>query len=81
MNDKTNPEHYKNKPIQTIQAIRSQLSDDEYIGYLKGSILKYISRAGIKHKGHEGMREDVSKAHRMTEFLLEALTDLIGDSQ
>ena len=36
MDDKTNPNHYKDKPIQTIKAIQSQLTPDEFIGYLKG---------------------------------------------
>ena len=79
MDDKTNPNHYKDKPIQTIKAIQSQLTPDEFIGYLKGSMIKYVSRAGFKHPGYDGMREDISKAHQISEFLLAHLTDLIGD--
>ena len=42
------PRHYK-KSIQTWDAIISQLSDQEVVGYLKGSICKHIFRFGGKH--------------------------------
>ena len=42
--DKINPSYYKAKTIETIEAIRSQLSTDEFRGYLKGQIWKYLSR-------------------------------------
>jgi hypothetical protein len=42
-------------------------------------MIKYVSRAGFKHPGYDGMREDISKAHQISEFLLAHLTDLIGD--
>ena len=41
------PPHYT-KGIETIKIIRSKLSDEEYIGYLKGNILKYTTRLGLK---------------------------------
>lgn len=44
--DKINPKHYKDNVIETIDAIESQLSDKEFVGYLKGSVLKYMCRAG-----------------------------------
>jgi len=44
MSDKINPDYYKNKPIETIEAIRSQLSVSEFRGYLKGQICKYLFR-------------------------------------
>ena len=38
--DKINPNYYKAKTIETIEAIRSQLSTDEFRGYLKGQVWK-----------------------------------------
>ena len=75
--DKINPDHYKNKSIETIEAIKSQMTEAEFIGYLKGNIMKYIARMGIKIPTLEGAREDVSKAHWYIEYLLKTLTDLI----
>ena len=76
--DKINPDHYKKKSIETIEAIKSQMTEAEFIGYLKGSIMKYIARMGIKIPTLEGAREDVSKAHWFIEYLLKTLTDLIN---
>ena len=75
--DNINPPHYKNKSIETIEVIRSQLSEAEFIGYLKGTIIKYIARMGLKVPTLEGAREDVAKAHWFVEYLLKTLTDLI----
>ena len=42
-----NPPHYK-KGIETIKIIRAKLTDKEYKGYLKGTIMKYNTRLGLK---------------------------------
>ena len=42
-----NPPHYK-KGIETIKIIRAKLTDQEYKGYLKGTIMKYNTRLGLK---------------------------------
>lgn len=50
MNDPVNhPSHYKTFPdTEAIQIIKASLTPEEYIGYLKGSFLKYRLRAGDK---------------------------------
>ena len=75
--DNINPPHYKNKSIETIEVIKSQMTEAEFIGYLKGNIMKYIARMGIKIPTLEGARTDVGKAHWYIEYLLKTLTDLI----
>ena len=75
--DNINPPHYKNKSIETIEVIKSQMTEAEFMGYLKGNIMKYVSRMGIKVKSLEGARTDVAKAHWYIEYLLRFLTDLI----
>lgn len=57
MSDKINPTYYKDKSIETIDAIESQLTKDEFIGYLKGQVWKYLSR----HRQKNGL-EDIKKA-------------------
>lgn len=41
------PEHYQGK-VEAIDYIEDKLSTEEYKGFLKGSILKYLSRMGRK---------------------------------
>ena len=77
MADKINPDHYKDNPIETCDAIFSQLTEAEKIGALKFNIAKYIFRSGKKVKGLEGYRDDVGKAHWYIERMLKELTDMI----
>jgi len=78
MSDKINPPHYKDNPIQTFDAIISQMTTAERIGYMKGQILKYIMRMGKKVVTLEGARDDAGKAHWYLERLLKELTDQIN---
>lgn len=43
------PSHYTGGNIECIEAIEAQLSEEEYRGYLKGNIAKYLWRE--KYKG------------------------------
>lgn len=52
------PAHYKVGGIETIDYIEAKLTPEEFRGYLKGSVLKYLSRAGSK----DNYEEDVLKA-------------------
>ena len=45
--DAINPKHYRDD-IECIVAIRAQLTDDEWRGYLRGQIAKYNWRMGRK---------------------------------
>lgn len=42
------PSHYTAGSIECIDAIKSALSNNEYIGYLKGQVMKYVWRMGLK---------------------------------
>jgi hypothetical protein len=64
--DRINPEHYK-KGIETIDYIKAKLTKQEYMGFLKGNIIKYISRA--KYKGAEW--DDYRKALWYANALIE----------
>ena len=41
VDDKINPSHYKTDTIECIDAIEAMLTPEEFIGYLRGSIMKY----------------------------------------
>lgn len=43
------PSHYNSGGIETIDAIKAQLSQEEYEGYLRGNCIKYLWR--WRHKG------------------------------
>lgn len=49
VNDPVNsPAHYTAGGIETIEYIKAKLTPEEFVGYLKGNVIKYTSRAGKK---------------------------------
>jgi aspartyl/asparaginyl beta-hydroxylase (cupin superfamily) len=64
--DKINPDYYKNKTIETIEVIRNELTSDEFRGYLKGQIFKYLAR----HRQKNGI-EDLKKAQWYMNYLVQ----------
>ena len=44
------PAHYLKGKKETIDVIKDCMTDDEYHGYLKGNVLKYVSR--YQFRGH-----------------------------
>lgn len=63
--DKINPNYYKDKPIETIDVIKNELTSEEFRGYLKGQIWKYLSR----HRQKNGL-EDLQKAKWYMDYLV-----------
>ncbi|WP_236273078.1 DUF3310 domain-containing protein [Escherichia coli] len=50
VDDKVNqPNHYANFSIECIDAMQAMLSRDEFIGYLRGNIFKYLWRYKLKN--------------------------------
>lgn len=52
------PSHYKQGNRETIEVIKDYMTDDEFIGYLKGNVIKYVGR--FKFKGNP--LQDLKKA-------------------
>jgi len=52
-----NPYHYNRKGIECIDAIEASMSDEEFRGYLKGNVLKYIWRYTYKDKPLEDLKK------------------------
>jgi len=44
------PKHYKQGKRETIEVIQDYMTQDEFVGYLKGNILKYVGRFKFKGK-------------------------------
>ena len=69
-----NPPHYK-KGIETIKIIRAKLTDQEYKGYLKGTIMKYNTRIGLK-----GSKQDEINDAGKLRWYAQELEDFLNDS-
>ena len=70
MDDMVNhPPHYTLGGIETIEYIEAKLTRDEYIGYLKGNIIKYASRIGHKDNAVQDCGKAAWYANRLAAFL------------
>lgn len=56
---------YKHGDIECIDAIRACMSEEEFKGFCKGNVIKYIWRSDYK-----GGREDLEKAKDYLNYLL-----------
>jgi hypothetical protein len=50
--------HYKDMGMQPWEVMRAVLTDEEFIGFLKGNVIKYAMRQGKK----SGADDDAEKA-------------------
>ena len=67
MNDPVNnPAHYTAGGIETIDFIQEKLMPEEYGGYCKGNVIKYVSRSL-----HKGGVEDLRKAQVYLGWLIQ----------
>ena len=60
------PFHYNQGSIETIDLIQGSVSSKEFEGYLKGNIIKYLSRYNYK----DAPLDDLHKAEWYLEHLL-----------
>ena len=60
------PPHYTDGGIEAIEYIAAKLTEEEFIGYVKGNVLKYVSRAGKKGD----LFEDFEKAKFYLDLVL-----------
>ena len=56
--DVSRPAHYNRNDIEAIEAIEASMSSVEFMGYLKGQILKYLWRYAYK----DSPKKDLGKA-------------------
>lgn len=66
--DTMHDKHYRDAVVEPILVMQALFSHDEFIGFLKGNILKYRLRAGHKG-GEEEMKSDLDKIHVYEEWL------------
>lgn len=58
-------EHYTSKSVQPWQAMEAWMSEEQFKGFLKGNVIKYIARCDDK-----GGRIDLEKAKHYLDKLL-----------
>jgi len=63
------PAHYTDGGIETIDFLQAKLSHDEFIGYLKGNVIKYGSRLGKKDDANIDAGKMAWYAARLRDFL------------
>lgn len=61
----TEPPHYKNLAIDTLELMSVNFSDEAYMGFLEGNVLKYVMRYKMKN----GV-QDLRKAQYYLELLI-----------
>ena len=66
----TNPSHYTNGNIETIDYLKDTLSKEQYEGFCRGNVLKYLSRYP-----HKNGVEDLNKAKTYLEWLIESVEE------
>lgn len=67
------PEHYNKLDVEAIDLIEMSMTSNEFLGYLKGNVLKYIIR--YRHKGKAA--EDLGKCL----WYLTRLKDKVEDAE
>ena len=68
MKDLTKQEHYTNNGIEPIEITRKNFSHDEFVGFCKGNVLKYL----LRYKDKNGL-EDLEKAKIYLNWLIDEL--------
>lgn len=66
-----NPEHYASGKIECIDAIESALTPEEFRGFLKGNVMKYIWRER-KKAGVESLKKAEWYQKRLIKFTTES---------
>lgn len=71
MTDAINPDHYKQGGIECIDAMKASMTEEQFQGYLKGQVIKYLWRLGLK----DSAVQDARKAQWYLDRLIVELSD------
>lgn len=62
------PQYYSKGGIEPWEYMQAKMTAAEYIGYLKGNIIKYISRAGLKGEAHKDYKKAAAYCAELVRF-------------
>lgn len=65
------PSHYTQGGIECIEAIKAALTEDEFVGFLKGQMLKYTWRSGHKDDIIQDTKKSIWYANYLVHFVQE----------
>ena len=63
------PPHYTDGEVECIEAIKSSMSTRQYLGYLKGNIMKYIWRFDKKGNADQDLEKAIWYLNRMLDVV------------
>jgi len=66
-----NPDHYNAGAIEAIEAIKASMPPEQFFGYLKGNVMKYLWRYDYKEKPIEDLRKADWYLNRLIDALIE----------
>lgn len=69
MDNVNHPSHYNRHGVETIDMIKTKLTKEEYIGFLKGNIIKYLDRYEFKN-GEEDLKKAQWYANELIALVL-----------
>lgn len=72
MDNTVDERHYGGR-IQPLEFMQANMTKEEFIGFLKGNVIKYVSRAGKKE--NSDIKNDLAKAKRYLSWLEKAVND------
>jgi len=75
-NFSVNESHYDGR-IQPLEFMQANMTKEEFTGFLKGNVIKYVSRAG-KKQGSDS-KDDLAKAERYLKWLIQVSSGDIID--
>lgn len=61
------PDHYNQGSIECLDAIEASMTSEEFLGFLKGNVMKYLWRWRQKGKGAEDIEKALFYLSRMPE--------------
>jgi hypothetical protein len=68
----TEPSYYAGNGLSPLQAFNNGLiSEEEYLGFLKGNIIKYVVRAGHKEDPVLDIDKAIDYCHHLKRYYLE----------
>jgi len=68
-----NPSHYTDSKFEVIDILQDKMTEDEFRGFLKGNVLKYVMRADKKEKPKEDFRKASWYLNKLIENTKETL--------
>lgn len=68
--------HYASCKIQPIAVMQADMTQEEFVGFLKGVLLKYILRMGKKGSA----ADDARKIYNYSSALVDALNNRLVDT-